>query len=219
MRDDEVGRSMIEMLGVLAIVGILSVGGIAGLSKAMMKYKLNRLTEEYTLFINELLRYENDFIKEKQQKKQDTSLILTSYIEPLGILPQGWKISFPYVYDSMTNRISPTIWHETSLSGIRHNKPMITYTIKQQDNEQNNSSICQHLFVHIVKPYSELITVATVWGKDTEEIAASSDFWYGDHYCTKNRKCIQNITLSQIYDSCTVCIKENSNCTLLIGFE
>lgn len=29
------GRSMIEMLGVLAIVGVLSVGGIAGYSKAM----------------------------------------------------------------------------------------------------------------------------------------------------------------------------------------
>ena len=32
-----VGRSMIEMLGVLAIVGVLSVGGIAGYSKAMEK--------------------------------------------------------------------------------------------------------------------------------------------------------------------------------------
>ena len=32
-----VGRSMIEMLGVLSIVGVLSVGGIAGYSKAMEK--------------------------------------------------------------------------------------------------------------------------------------------------------------------------------------
>lgn len=31
----EKGRSMIEMLGVLAIIGVLSVGGIAGYSKAM----------------------------------------------------------------------------------------------------------------------------------------------------------------------------------------
>ena len=37
------GRSMIEMLGVLAIVGVLSVGGIAGYSKAMMKLRGNRL--------------------------------------------------------------------------------------------------------------------------------------------------------------------------------
>ena len=35
------GRSMVEMLGVLAIIGVLSVGGIAGYSKAMLKYKIN----------------------------------------------------------------------------------------------------------------------------------------------------------------------------------
>ena len=38
----EQGRSMVEMLGVLAIIGVLSVGAIAGYSKAMFKYKLNK---------------------------------------------------------------------------------------------------------------------------------------------------------------------------------
>ncbi|MBQ8671692.1 MAG: hypothetical protein IJ525_04130 [Alphaproteobacteria bacterium] len=43
------GRSMIEMLGVLAIVGVLSVGGIAGYSKAMQKYRINKTIEQITL--------------------------------------------------------------------------------------------------------------------------------------------------------------------------
>ena len=43
------GRSMIEMLGVLAIIGVLSVGGIAGYSKAMMKYRINKSIEQITL--------------------------------------------------------------------------------------------------------------------------------------------------------------------------
>ena len=43
------GRSMIEMLGVLAIIGVLSVGGIAGYSKAMMKYRTNKTIEQITL--------------------------------------------------------------------------------------------------------------------------------------------------------------------------
>lgn len=42
---NETGRSMVEMLGVLAIVGVLSVGGITGYSMAMTKYKTNRLLE------------------------------------------------------------------------------------------------------------------------------------------------------------------------------
>ena len=40
---------MIEMLGVLAIIGVLSVGGIAGYSKAMMKYRINKTIEQITL--------------------------------------------------------------------------------------------------------------------------------------------------------------------------
>ena len=55
------GRSMIEMLGVLAIIGVLSVGGIAGYSKAMEQFKINKLTQHIaiivtnvrTLFINQ----------------------------------------------------------------------------------------------------------------------------------------------------------------------
>lgn len=35
MKNNQIGRSMIEMLGVLAIIAVLSVGGIAGYSKAM----------------------------------------------------------------------------------------------------------------------------------------------------------------------------------------
>ena len=43
------GRSMIEMLGVLAIVGVLSAGGIAGYSMAMQSYKTTALIEKINL--------------------------------------------------------------------------------------------------------------------------------------------------------------------------
>ena len=45
MKQKQYGRSMIEMLGVLAIIGVLSVGGIAGYSKAMEKWKINKTIE------------------------------------------------------------------------------------------------------------------------------------------------------------------------------
>ena len=38
---NESGRSMVEMLGVLAIIGVLSIGGIAGYSMAMNRYRAN----------------------------------------------------------------------------------------------------------------------------------------------------------------------------------
>ncbi|MBP3545725.1 MAG: hypothetical protein J6K16_01160 [Alphaproteobacteria bacterium] len=48
------GRSMVEMLGVLAIIGVLSVGGIAGYSKAMEKYRTQKALDQLTLLINNL---------------------------------------------------------------------------------------------------------------------------------------------------------------------
>ena len=45
------GRSMIEMLGVLAIVGVLSVGGIAGYSKAMTKFKINKTADQISQIV------------------------------------------------------------------------------------------------------------------------------------------------------------------------
>ncbi len=42
VKNNQKGRSMIEMLGVLAIIGVLSIGAIAGYSKAMFKYKMNK---------------------------------------------------------------------------------------------------------------------------------------------------------------------------------
>ena len=42
-KEEEQGRSMVEMLGVLAVVGVLSVGGIAGYTYAMNKHYANEL--------------------------------------------------------------------------------------------------------------------------------------------------------------------------------
>ena len=39
------GRSMVEMLGVLAIIGVLSVGGIAGYSLAMRRHRANQVVD------------------------------------------------------------------------------------------------------------------------------------------------------------------------------
>ena len=47
----QTGRSMIEMLGVLAIIGVLSVGGIAGYSKAMNKFKTNKIADNVSMWV------------------------------------------------------------------------------------------------------------------------------------------------------------------------
>ena len=46
MSENQTGRSMIEMIGVLAIIGVLSVGGIHGYTSVMEKYRTNRMQDE-----------------------------------------------------------------------------------------------------------------------------------------------------------------------------
>ena len=48
MKKIESGRSMIEMLGVLAIIGVLSIGGLAAYSSAMTRNKANNILDYAT---------------------------------------------------------------------------------------------------------------------------------------------------------------------------
>ena len=50
----ESGRSMVEMLGVLAIIGVLSIGGIAGYSISMTRHRVNQTVDalnKYALIV------------------------------------------------------------------------------------------------------------------------------------------------------------------------
>ena len=46
MSNNNFGRSMIEMIGVLVIIGALSAGGIAGYTKALHQNKVNKSIEQ-----------------------------------------------------------------------------------------------------------------------------------------------------------------------------
>ncbi len=59
VKNNQNGRSMVEMLGVLAIIGVLSIGGIAGYSKAMEKYKLNKTINDIRYITQSVLTFCN----------------------------------------------------------------------------------------------------------------------------------------------------------------
>lgn len=87
------GRSMIEMLGVLAIIGVLSAGGIAGYSKAMMKHKTNKTSELIVTLVaniqNVTLRdknYSNNLVKiaKKMKALPDNIINGSQLVNPFG---------------------------------------------------------------------------------------------------------------------------------------
>ena len=95
------GRSMIEMLGVLAIIGVLSVGGIAGYSKAMEKFKLTKALGDYSMLINGLIEYKDNI---RKIKTNDSLYGLVDVVLSLNLVPETWKkVSAMHVNDNYGN--------------------------------------------------------------------------------------------------------------------
>ena len=49
-KQEQIGRSMIEILAVLAIVGVLSIGGLAGYSLSAQRIQINNILDVATKF-------------------------------------------------------------------------------------------------------------------------------------------------------------------------
>ena len=78
---NESGRSMVELLGVLAIMAVLSIGGIYGFSHALSKYRANealqvvewaRMEIETAARINSQARLKLDFPKNSKVSLADS---------------------------------------------------------------------------------------------------------------------------------------------------
>ena len=82
------GRSMIEMLGVLAIIGVLSIGGIAGYTKAMEKIHVNKIVN----MVSDIsATIKTAYISQKTYDNFDGGLakisVYSHQIQDMGLLP------------------------------------------------------------------------------------------------------------------------------------
>jgi hypothetical protein len=100
---NQTGRSMVEMLGVLAIIGVLSVGAIAGYQKAMYKYRLNKFTAGY----DQLLGYAITLSEQLEASTSSSSIDRTSLLNKLNLIPEGFTYneSDKKIYDMFGNQI------------------------------------------------------------------------------------------------------------------
>lgn len=84
------GRSMVEMLGVLAIIGVLSVGGIAGYSKAMYKYRMNQTIQTVTQALQNVIEFSYKNWGEGSWIELDTSQYIKYGLLPESICPADY---------------------------------------------------------------------------------------------------------------------------------
>ena len=105
------GRSMIEMLGVLAIIGVLSAGGVVGYTIAMTIYKTNK-TVELVRNISTSIKtfYGNDFSDMTLAILVELGQISSEYLKintigtdnPIGLTPFGTEYTITPSEDAET---------------------------------------------------------------------------------------------------------------------
>ena len=94
----EYGRSMIEMRGVLAIIAVLSVGGLNGFSKAIRMYRSAVQKEALEQVLTNMVK-----IRDKLDHKITTWDNISYLFEVMGELPNGITFRDNRLYDKSGN--------------------------------------------------------------------------------------------------------------------
>ena len=193
------GRSMVEMLGVLAIIGVLSVGAIAGYNKAMMKYKLNKQTEQ----IGSILDYVNIHLDDFKRSKTDTVGNLIPLFKKLGVIPQEM------IRENTSSKIYDIFGTAIGLYNYTVDNVKYYFEFRLFINKGQKES-CMNLFT-IAKAKREQLwrtKFSTVKGETSNEANSA----WGDSYCSSDRKCLKDLTVAEMEDFCNVC-EDKDTCT------
>ena len=198
------GRSMVEMLGVLAIIGVLSVGAIAGYSKAMMKYKLNKHTEQMNTILSAVQQYRHEW-------KSMLYTPLKPYYQKMGLLPPEMiKDNSDKIYDIFNNSIRLTT------NGKVNNQPYAQSIGFGYHLNSNNYDVCLNFFTVLKAYHEELYRTVITKNENGTEIMDTS--FYGDKFCnSRTKKCIRNISMEDIYTKCNYC-KKGDDCGIWTSF-
>ena len=207
----ENGRSMVEMLGVLAIIGVLSVGVISGYSKAMMKYKLNKQTEQLNQVVNSVIKYVRIMDSYKQAQN------LTSLFVKLGEIPREMlkNNNDNYFYDVFNTRMY--IYNEVDNSNNKNWHALIIYVnLPLLSNSNDSLEICRNVLTVAKENSADINSVYTTSGSGTDD---NRKFYFnGDKNCKNNKVCLRNMTINNIYEACTKHLG-NQNATLKFEFK
>ena len=195
------GRSMVEMLGVLAIIGVLSVGAISGYSKAMTKYKLNKQAEQISWLFNVMTTY-------TPQLKYNQWTNLITLFQKMNLIPDGMKVENGFLYDAMGNKVL--------ISNNGGPTFLLTHIVYYLEPTSDNFTTCQNL-LNVAKAHSQDFShlfIGSSSGNDDHQY----DFYFYGKTCNSSQKCITDITLDEIYSMCKSCM-DKVTCSIDINWR
>jgi len=184
---------MVEMLGVLAIIGVLSVGAIAGYSKAMFKYRLNKQSDQIALIMNMINRYRYELMFSEKIVQ------LVPYFKKLGEIPEDMFIpdNDTRIQDVFKNQLN-IYTSAPAADGL--DKTAIYYYLDFTDS--TSIDVCLNLFNAVKETQGDLAYITI--GKYSADESITFNGFTGDKYCKKTTKdCLKNATLEDIHQWCS----------------
>ncbi len=192
------GRSMVEMLGVLAIIGVLSVGAIAGYSKAMLKYKLNQHAQAVNILINNVFS-----IQDKLPRNATGITDYATLLNKLNLLPDGIiQANNNYLLLDKHFNNSIRVFYEAGNPGMAG----ILFWIGNAGSDYTLEA-CYNILKVAKENAANLYFVRTykIYPDDSEHLSANLYTFYGDGYCTENRICLRNLNINKLEQACQSC--------------
>ena len=204
------GRSMVEMLGVLAIIGVLSVGAIAGYGKAMFKYKLNKQTEQLNQVIGTIVRYKSSLILNPNPANAPASdYQLVPLLKKLGEIPKEMHTS--------DNRFIKDAF-ETEYQIYNRNIDKEYVTLRTQDLGRTDTSfqVCKNLYLIAKEWHKEILMICTVAYKG-DKYAEQARYLGDDTPSTSaGNKRIKDLKLTDLDDICRTAANEQGHYSIEI---
>lgn len=204
MKISQSGRSMVEMLGVLAIIGVLSAGGLAGYSKAMKQHKLNIQREQISSLIAAEMTYQEQIGVPEDAPIVQGAYDLVPIYKSLNAIPESMLIpnNNLYLKDKFENRVvlytyANKDWH----------------AIRIELNTAQNISNCINIF-ETAKNYSLNLWKVAIWKNTVTTLFEAM----GDKYCSSDAYCLKDITIANYPNTCEVC-KNIQSCQMYIWVE
>ena len=204
------GRSMVEMLGVLAIIGVLSVGAIAGYSKAMEKYRLNQYSQAISMLINNVLQ-----IKGQLQHGANTVTNYATLLHKLKLLPDGimYDSSSEYLHDRWFKNKILIIYNNSQYTGADGNiyqNDMGFIRLNFSPASAQGSKVC-HTAVTVIKENADNIEYMELLQYNNDDGSSEYSGWILP-------KELQHITLNRIDQLCNQC-SDYEVCGLLVAWK
>ena len=203
----ENGRSMVEMLGVLAIIGVLSVGVMSGYSKAMFKYKLNKHAESFNLLLNNAI-----YIKPQLERAFTGTAFNTELFARLNLIPDGMTFKNNVIYDVFNFSYYLSYYFYTSNGNIDY---IMGVNFDRANNKitRQSSEVCRNIITVAKENAANLHSLGLRSGQN--DGTYSSQVFYGNDKCSPGYKCLYNATLQQIDEVCNSCESEKY-CEMII---